>query len=220
MIWGNAHLSPALGLSALLLLALALVVTGSRLLGRGWPARTAALLALGLALLVPISAAFAALPFSFSNGTVADATQVNANFNVVQFGGASKTSAGGGNEFLALNTVVVMDQLSYTAPAAGVVHVEGSGFCTVESASTTMFLTVESDQSTTQTGLSNSHAAAIAPAETSSGSTLFPYFVDNVFAVTAGAHTAFLLGSETAGAPGSDNCHAHVTVTWAPAGLP
>jgi hypothetical protein len=43
--------------------------------------RTAALVVVGLALLVPIAAR--AVPFTFTNGTIADASQVNANFAAV-----------------------------------------------------------------------------------------------------------------------------------------
>jgi hypothetical protein len=77
MIWGQAVPVPTLGFWGLIVLAAVLGALGVRRLRGGRP-RLAGGLALGLALLVPISAR--ALPFTFTNGTVADATQVNANF--------------------------------------------------------------------------------------------------------------------------------------------
>jgi hypothetical protein len=78
MIWGRSAsvAVPALGFWGTLLLGAVLGAVGvRRLRGR---ARMAGAAALALALLLPISAR--ALPFTFTNGTVADATQVNANF--------------------------------------------------------------------------------------------------------------------------------------------
>jgi hypothetical protein len=80
MIWGQATPVPALGFWGLMVLLAALGVLGVRRL-RGGRSRLVGGAALGLALLVPISAR--ALPFTFTNGTVADATQVNANFAAV-----------------------------------------------------------------------------------------------------------------------------------------
>jgi hypothetical protein len=77
MIWGQVQAVPALGFWGTILLGAVLGALGTRRL-RGARPRRAAAVALAVALLVPISAR--ALPFVFSNGTVADATQVNANF--------------------------------------------------------------------------------------------------------------------------------------------
>jgi hypothetical protein len=77
MIWGQATPVPALGFWGLMVLLAALGGLGLRRLRGGRP-RLLGGLALVLALLVPISAR--ALPFTFTNGTVADANQVNANF--------------------------------------------------------------------------------------------------------------------------------------------
>jgi hypothetical protein len=77
MLWGQLAAVPALSFWGVILLAAVLGVLGGRRLRSGRP-RTLGMIALGLALLVPISAR--ALPFTFTNGTVADATQVNANF--------------------------------------------------------------------------------------------------------------------------------------------
>lgn len=79
MIWGRgAQVVPLMGPLGLMLLAMVLMVLGALLLrtpaGRRRMGKATAL----LVLLVPISAF--AVPFTFSNGTVADATQVNQNF--------------------------------------------------------------------------------------------------------------------------------------------
>jgi hypothetical protein len=77
MIWGQARAVPALGFWVTILVGAVLGALGARRLRGGRP-RVVATVALAIAILVPISAR--ALPFVFSNGTVADATQVNANF--------------------------------------------------------------------------------------------------------------------------------------------
>ena len=85
MVWGQAQAAavPAVGFWGMILLAAALGAWGVRRL-RGPRPRVVGTVALVLALLVPISAR--ALPFTFTNGTVADATQVNANFAAVVAG--------------------------------------------------------------------------------------------------------------------------------------
>jgi hypothetical protein len=76
MVWGQAAAVPALSFWLALLLGVALAVVGAKRM-RGAPPRKVWIVGL-LALLVPVSAW--ALPYTFTNGTVADATQVNANF--------------------------------------------------------------------------------------------------------------------------------------------
>jgi hypothetical protein len=66
-----------LGFWTVLAAGVVLGATGAWLLRRSRP-RTAALVGGALAVLLPLSAV--AVPFTFANGTVADATQVNANF--------------------------------------------------------------------------------------------------------------------------------------------
>jgi len=83
MIWGQIAAVPALGFWGLIVLAAVLGVWGVRRL-RGPRPRMLGMIVLALALLVPISAR--ALPFTFTNGTVADANQVNANFAAVVAG--------------------------------------------------------------------------------------------------------------------------------------
>jgi hypothetical protein len=79
MIWGGvgAGAVPALGFWLTLLLGVALGATGLFLVRKGHT-RTVVLLGVVLVVVAPISAV--AVPFTFSNGTTADATQVNANF--------------------------------------------------------------------------------------------------------------------------------------------
>src|SRR5215831_994512 len=84
MLWGTAPSVPAVGVWLLLLLAAGLILFGVRRLG-GRP-RTMGLAALLLALAIPLTARALTLPFSFTNGTIADANQVNANFNALAGG--------------------------------------------------------------------------------------------------------------------------------------
>jgi len=76
-IWGSSTAVPASGFWSVLLLGIALGAVGVKVL-KATRARTLAIFCAALAVLAPFSAK--ALPFVFSNGTVADATQVNANF--------------------------------------------------------------------------------------------------------------------------------------------
>jgi hypothetical protein len=90
MIWGQAAAVPALSFWAVILLAAVLGAWGVRRLRSPRP-RMAGMIALAAALLLPISAR--ALPFTFTNGTVADANQVNANFAAVVAGQGLAPSA-------------------------------------------------------------------------------------------------------------------------------
>jgi hypothetical protein len=90
MIWGQVAAVPALSFWAVILLAAVLGAWGVRRLRSPRP-RMAGMIALALALLLPISAR--ALPFTFTNGTVADANQVNANFAAVVAGQGLAPSA-------------------------------------------------------------------------------------------------------------------------------
>ena len=78
MIWGGAAV-PTLPLGMLLLLMFCCFVAGGYLLR---PERRNRRNAVAAALLVmlPFSVAAVTLPFTFQNGTIADANQVNANF--------------------------------------------------------------------------------------------------------------------------------------------
>lgn len=80
MIWGQIVSVPALGFWGLLALGALLGIVGVRCL-RGARPRTLGAMALALAILIPISVR--AVPFTFTNGTLADANQVNANFAAV-----------------------------------------------------------------------------------------------------------------------------------------
>jgi hypothetical protein len=80
MVWGRVAAVPALGFWSALILGALIGVAGVRLL-RGVRPRRVAMIILAVAVLIPITVR--AVPFTFTNGTVADATQVNANFAAV-----------------------------------------------------------------------------------------------------------------------------------------
>ncbi len=83
MIWGSASAPvPSLGPLGLLLLALSLMLLGAVFLRTPRAVRIVSKLALVVALLVPITAI--AVPYTFTNGTVANAQQVNANFAALE----------------------------------------------------------------------------------------------------------------------------------------
>jgi hypothetical protein len=79
MIWGKVSQAvPLMSPLGLMLLAMALMVSGAILLRKPAARRLMGKAAALLVLLVPLSAF--AVPFIFTNGTVADATQVNQDF--------------------------------------------------------------------------------------------------------------------------------------------
>jgi hypothetical protein len=80
LIWGQAASVPSLGWWGALLLGVLLGMVAAHTL-RGARARAIGAFVLAIAFIVPIAAH--ALPFTFSNGTIADANQVNANFEAV-----------------------------------------------------------------------------------------------------------------------------------------
>jgi hypothetical protein len=83
MIWGRASQAvPLLGPLGLLLLAMLLMLSGAILLRDPAARRRMGKAMALLVLLVPLSAF--AVPFTFTNGTVADATQVNQNFTSLE----------------------------------------------------------------------------------------------------------------------------------------
>jgi hypothetical protein len=86
MIWGGSNAVPALSGGALLLLSVLLLAVGYRLGKRQRAPRWLPwLTAIGAALLpvAVVRAATFTVPFVFSNGTTADATQVNANMTAI-----------------------------------------------------------------------------------------------------------------------------------------
>jgi hypothetical protein len=84
MLWGTVPSVPAVGVWMLLLLAAGFTLFGVRRLGAR--PRTMGLAALLLALAIPLTARALTLPFTFTNGTIADASQVNANFAALASG--------------------------------------------------------------------------------------------------------------------------------------
>jgi hypothetical protein len=114
MIWGRAAASvPALGFWGVLLLGAVLGAVGVRLL-RGARPRALGVLALALAIAIPLSAGAVTL-ITFTNGTVADANQVNANF-------AALTPVSGFNQmtlgFTAIGSQSDLFTPSFVAPRA------------------------------------------------------------------------------------------------------
>jgi hypothetical protein len=112
MIWGSAAQVPAIGFWAAMLLGAVLGIVGVRLL-RGTKPRTLGALTLGLALIVPLSASAITL-ISFTNGTIADATQVNANF-------AALNPVTGFNEMISLPAIGAQTDIlspTFVAPRA------------------------------------------------------------------------------------------------------
>jgi hypothetical protein len=78
MVWGGVNAVPAISVWGLLLLGGLLAILGLRQI-KARP-RTIGLAALVLLFAIPLTAKALSLPFAFTNGTVADASQVNADF--------------------------------------------------------------------------------------------------------------------------------------------
>ncbi len=81
MVWGGAAV-PALPLGMLLLLMLCCFLAGGYFLRPGRRGGRS-YLAAALLFMLPLSVAAVTLPYTFVNGTVADATEVNANFDAL-----------------------------------------------------------------------------------------------------------------------------------------
>jgi hypothetical protein len=87
LVWGNPVAAPTMTTVSLILLGATLALLGRWMLRHGAKPRTTALFLGVLAAIVPLTAgALGPLPFTFTNGTVADATQVNANFEALRTG--------------------------------------------------------------------------------------------------------------------------------------
>lgn len=80
MIWGNSVAVPAMPPWSMVLLAGCFTVIGVLFAKRR--NRTAMLLLVAVG--IPLSARALGLPYTFTNGTIADATQVNANFEALR----------------------------------------------------------------------------------------------------------------------------------------
>jgi hypothetical protein len=83
MVWGVATAAPAIGFGGSMVLGALLLWFGQRFLARRERHRAIGIAALALAFVLPLGAALASIPFAFTNGTVADAVQVNTNFNAL-----------------------------------------------------------------------------------------------------------------------------------------
>jgi len=83
MIWGGGSAVPVMGFWSVMLLGAVVGILGIRLLRDARP-RTLGVAALALAVVIPLSARAVNL-ITFTNGTVADANLVNANFAALNF---------------------------------------------------------------------------------------------------------------------------------------
>lgn len=97
MIWGAGAAVPSGGLGWTVVLAVGLVVIGLRFVKRGGRSRAAGVAVLALAFVLPVSVALAQVPFAFTNGQVADAVQVNADFAYLN--NSAKTYVNGASSF-------------------------------------------------------------------------------------------------------------------------
>ena len=101
MVWGGAGIPvPALGVVGLVGLGVGLVLGARAAQGQPAPKRFAILLAVALAAIPVLAVGDVTLPHLFTNGTVADADEVNANFASIQNDFARFTiSTLGANDF-------------------------------------------------------------------------------------------------------------------------
>jgi hypothetical protein len=86
MVWGGVHTVPALSTGMLIALAVLLLVIGYRMgRQRRAPRWLALVVGVGAALLpvAVVQATTFTVPFTFTNGSIADANQVNQNFSTV-----------------------------------------------------------------------------------------------------------------------------------------
>lgn len=119
MIWTKApsHV-PAMGFWGLVALGAAMLFVGYTFLKRGVRPGAIGLTVLVLAFVLPISGALAALPFTFANGTVADANQVNANFQAHDNSIAAEQSSIATLQSTAFTTVSVQSLNTTDSPSA------------------------------------------------------------------------------------------------------
>jgi len=87
MIWGQAMAVPAMGKLGVLVLALGLGGLAARVIKRSRSAASLLVISLVLPMLSPVAnAQTVSVPNTLTNGSVADATAMNANFEAVQTG--------------------------------------------------------------------------------------------------------------------------------------
>jgi hypothetical protein len=104
MIWGSVAI-PTLPVGVLPLLMLCCFLAAGYFLRpgrRGWRSYVVAALALAL----PLSVAAVTLPYTFVNGTIADATQVNANFEALATAANVETCPAGMSRIVLTHTIV------------------------------------------------------------------------------------------------------------------
>ena len=93
MIWGNSAVVPAVPPGSMVLLAGCFMLIGVLFAKRRNRTAMLVLVAVG----IPLSARALGLPYTFSNGTTADAAQVNANFRSAARRGHAERAGGSGD---------------------------------------------------------------------------------------------------------------------------
>jgi hypothetical protein len=213
MIWGVAPAVPALGTWAATLLCGALLVFGWRSLSRGSRSRAIGVSALLLALIFPITRVFAALPFTFTNGTIADATQVNANFASLDTRSFKHSPA---VPLLSLTSAAAfnLNAVTFTAPTAGTVWAMGTGYCNTGGLQVIAWLS-----QTPAGGAANfSGNAGLMWAAAGTGSGQLSFAVQDTFPVSAGSSSIYL--NVQSPAAGGVSCNGGLTIFFTPSTLP
>jgi hypothetical protein len=189
-LWGRSTPIPAIGFWGTMLLGAVLGVVGVRLL-RGAKPRTLGALALGLALIVPLTARAITL-ISFTNGTLADANQVNANF-------AALTPVSGFNEMVSLPAIGAQTDIvspTFVAPRAMTctVTVETSLLEPVSSPAGTVFvreIKVENGVASFATAPPQNGAVGVGLSLTAGGGNAWANVQTRQFPVSAGSTISF-----------------------------
>jgi hypothetical protein len=198
MIWGELAAVPALGFWSSLILGSLLGIVGARFLRRG-RSRRVAILALAAGVLIPLTVR--AVPFTFTNGTVADAAQVNANFAAtVPVTGFFGTDVNGA---LASPTDILTP--SFVAPRAltCVVHLDGRMLMSVVPSGTDLLSAIKRENGTTSLAFAPPANGSIPTDFNSTLNNPYVAHVTRLFTVANGATVQFGCRIETTGTFGS-----------------
>jgi hypothetical protein len=216
MIWGMTVPVPTLGTWAVTLLCGALLVFGWRSLSRDSRSRAVAISALLLALIFPITRVFAALPYTFTNGTIADATQVNANFASLDTR-SFKHSGAVSSVTLASGVPISLTSVTFTAPMAGTVWAMGTGYCNTFGQEVVAWVSPISGGGAQD--FSGGGGVGIWAGAGTGGLGQLSFAVQDTFAVSAGSNVIYLNLENPAGSSGS-SCNGGLTIFFTPNTLP